>query len=151
MSFVEVLRRAEPEVLAAATQMLGRAHLAHYEAAGAEESRRRLEELLELVVTCVADRNLEPICRFAEVVGAQRFEAGFDIGEVQTAFNVVEESIWQVVVPQLSPEELAEDIGLLGTVLGAGKDSLARSWVSLAAKRHVATLDLTELFRGTSY
>lgn len=151
MSFPEVLRRAEPEVLANATEGLGRAHLAHYEAAGADESRQRLQDLLGLVVACVADRNLEPICRFAEVVSARRFEAGFDIAEVQTAFNVVEEAIWQVVIPQVPADELAEAIGLVGTVLGAGKDSLARSWVSLAAKRHVASLDLTELFRGTSY
>ena len=151
MSFVEVLSRAEPQVLANASDALGRAHLAHYEAAGPDESQHRLEDLIQLVVGCVADRNLEPICRFAESLSTRRFEAGFDIAEVQTAFNVVEEAIWQVVIPQVPPEELAEAIGLVGTVLGAGKDSLARSWVSLAAKRHVPSLDLTELFRGTSY
>jgi hypothetical protein len=46
------------------------------------------------------------------------------------------------------PDELADAIGVVATVLGAGKDSLARTYVSLAAERHVPSLDLTALFRG---
>jgi hypothetical protein len=150
MSLVESLRDAQDEVLSEASQALQRAHLVHYEAAGAEESRHRLEDLYDLFVESVADRNLEPICRFAETVSRGRFEAGFDIAEVQTAFNVLEEAIWHVVVSRLPAEDLAEATGLVGTVIGAGKDTLARTWVSLAAKRHVASLDLSALFRGAT-
>ena len=142
MSLVESLRDAQDEVLSEASQALQRAHLVHYEAAGAEESRHRLEDLYDLT--------LEPICRFAETVSRGRFEAGFDIAEVQTAFNVLEEAIWHVVVSRLPAEDLAEATGLVGTVIGAGKDTLARTWVSLAAKRHVASLDLSALFRGAT-
>ena len=38
---------------------------------------------------------------------------------------------------------------LLSTVLGFGKDALARTFVELASKRHVRSLDLTALFAGT--
>jgi hypothetical protein len=41
-------------------------------------------------------------------------------------------------------------VGLLSTVLGAGKDSLAREYVSLASRQHVTSLDLSTLFEGTS-
>ena len=126
-----------------------RARLAHYEAAGQEESRRRLEDLLSLALDSLEGRTLEPICDFAEGIARQRFEAGFDISEVQTAFNVLEEAIWQVVISKLPPAELAEATGLVGTVVGAGKDTLARTWVSLAAQRHVSSLDLSALFKGT--
>jgi hypothetical protein len=37
----------------------------------------------------------------------------------------------------------------MSTVLGAGKDALARTYVSLAGHRHVTSLDLSALFRGT--
>ena len=46
------------------------------------------------------------------------------------------------------PEELAEAIGLLSTVVGFGKDAVTRKYVSLASKQHVTSLDLSELFGG---
>jgi hypothetical protein len=38
---------------------------------------------------------------------------------------------------------------LLTTVLGVGKDALARTYVSLASHEHVSSLDLRALFEGT--
>lgn len=45
-------------------------------------------------------------------------------------------------------DDLAAAIGLLSTVLGFGKDAVTRKYVSLASRRHVPSLDLTELFGG---
>lgn len=149
MDLVAVLVSAKDDVLAEASEALGRAHLTHYELTGPEGASRRLGDLYQLVVSCLSERRLGPMSEYAETVARERFSAGFDIAEVQMAFNVLEEAIWKVVVPQLPPAELAEATGLIGTVLGAGKDSLARAWVSLASTRHVPSLDLTSLFGGT--
>jgi len=148
MNVVKELEVAEEDILDEASEALQRAHLAHYEASGPEDSRRRLKNLFLLVLDCLGDRTLSPICRFAEDVAKARFDAGFDIAEVQTAFNVLEEAIWHVVITRVPPEDLAEATGLVGTVLGAGKDVLARTWVSLATSRHVPSLDLSALFEG---
>ena len=43
-----------------------------------------------------------------------------------------------------------EAIGLLTTVLGFGKDAVARKYLSLACKRHVPSLDLSALFAGVT-
>jgi hypothetical protein len=144
----EALSEAHAEVLAAATGALARAYTVHYESAGASETRARLDRLLHLVEEGLARRTLVPVSRYAETVAKERFEAGFDIGEVQTAFNVLEEAIWQVVIARLPAEKLAEAAGLVGTLLGAGKDALARTWVSLAASTHVHSLDLSALLGG---
>ena len=82
----------------------------------------------------------------ASRIATERFEEGFDIGEVQAAFNALEQSIWRRVVAETPPEDLAEATGLVGTVLGYGKDVLARTYVSLASQRHVRSLDLSALF-----
>ncbi len=74
---------------------------------------------------------------------------GFGISEVQTAFNVVEEAMCRHVVAGVPPDELAEAVGLLGTILGFGKDALARTYVSLASHRRVPSLDLSAMFAGT--
>jgi len=149
MELVEMLTARKDAVLSEAAGLLGRAHLTHYDSAGPATSRQRLEQLFGLVLECLRDRTLGPVCEFGERVAKERFEAGFDIGEVQTAFNVLEEAIWQLVLVDVAPAELSEAAGLVGTVLGAGKDALARTWVSLAAERHVPSLDLAALFEGS--
>ena len=68
---------------------------------------------------------------------------------MQTAFNTLEEAMWTRVIAAVPPADLAEAIGLLSTILGFGKDALARRYVSLASQRHVPTLDLTAMFAGT--
>jgi hypothetical protein len=66
------------------------------------------------------------------------------------AFNALEEAMWRCVVVAEPPDDLAEAIGLLSTVLGYGKDAVARRYLSLASKRHVPSLDLSALFGGAS-
>jgi hypothetical protein len=149
MDLVGVMGAAQDEVLDEAAAALERSHLKHYELAGPEGSRQRLSDLFALVVGCLAQRQLVAMTEYAETVAQERFSAGFDISEVQTAFNVLEEAIWTVVIPRIPADELVEATGLIGTVLGAGKDSLARAWVSLATSRHVPSLDLSALFQGT--
>ena len=56
--------------------------------------------------------------------------------------------MWRRVVAATPPDELAEAVGLLTTVLGFGKDALARKYVSLSSERHVPSLDLSALFGG---
>jgi hypothetical protein len=102
--------------------------------------------MLELLAESVRVRDLVPVIDFAERVASERFHAGWDIGEVQTALNVLEETIWNRVVAGVSKDDLAEALGLVTTVVGAAKDTLARTYVSLATEKHVPTLDLNALF-----
>jgi hypothetical protein len=131
-----------------ASEALGRSHLAHYDEVGSDERRRRVQSLFDMVMTSLRERDLVPIHRHAEAIARQRFEAGVGIAEVQVAFNVLEEALWRSVVEATDADELANAIGLVSTVLGAGKDTLARTYVALASERHVPSLDLTALFRG---
>jgi hypothetical protein len=150
VALMDALHTAQPDVLQEASAALRRAHLTHYEASGNAASGQNLQHLFALVVGCLEQRTLVPIVRYAQAIAEKRFVSGFDIAEVQTAFNVLEESIWHVVIAKLEPDELAVSAGMVGTVLGVGKDTLARTWVSQAASRHVPSLDLSALFEGMS-
>ena len=145
-----MLVKAEPHVLDEAFSALQRSHVAHYEAAGELFTRQRLADLFELVVVAIRDRDLAAVGSYSERVAIERFNGGFDVSEVQTAFNALEEAMWRHVVSVEPAPDLAEAIGLLSTVLGFGKDTLARTYVSLACDRHVPSLDLSALFRGAS-
>jgi hypothetical protein len=142
----DLLVESRSDVLEEAFAALQRSHEVHYEVAGDETTRERLTDLFDLVVTALRERQLETVVAYCENVAQQRFEAGFGISEVQTAFNILEETMWKRVVANVPPAELANAIGLLSTILGTGKDALARRYVSLASERHVQTLDLSSYF-----
>jgi len=83
-----------------------------------------------MVVEGLAGQSLVDICSYADTVARARFEAGFDISEVQTAFNVLEETLCRLVISEAAPQNVVEAAGLIDTVLGAAKDVIARTWVS---------------------
>jgi hypothetical protein len=146
----EILASAKPQLLDEAFLALQRTHLAHYENAGELFTRQRLSNLYDLVVEAIRDRSLTHLIEASTQIAKERFEAGFDVSEVQAAFNDLEEAMWRRVVADVPRDGLAEAIGLLSTVVGAGKDAVAREYVSLASQRHVPSLDLSALFGGTN-
>jgi hypothetical protein len=150
MTLIELLDQQAASILGEAQDVVQRSHLEHYEAAGLEATRARLQLLYDLTVQCVKDRNLAPLQEHAEAIARERFNAGFDLAEVQTAYNVLEEVIWKRIFWNLPPEQLAEGLGLVGTALGAGKDRLAQAYVSLASKSRAPSLNLQALFKGRS-
>ena len=149
MDVADLLEKSRAQVLDEAFAALESSHITHYEAAGEPLTRQRLGDLHDLVVAAIRARDLTEVTEYSHRVAEDRFHAGFDISDVQTAFNSLEEAMWRRLVADEPQAELAEAIGLMSTVLGAGKDALARTYVSLAGHRHVTSLDLSALFRGT--
>jgi hypothetical protein len=145
----DFLRQYQREIVDAAEGALNRLEVLHYRSAGETEVHRRLEVLFDHLVESLAHRDLASMVAYAQSVAEERFEAGYDLSEVQTAFNVLEESIWTRAVATLEPEQLAQTLGLVSTALGCGKDALARKYVSLATRTHAPSLDLRALFRGS--
>lgn len=146
----EFLERERRPILEAADAALRRAHARHYESAGEGEVQRRLEALFDHLLQALNERDVTGMLAYAEQVAEERFNAGYDLSEVQTAFNALEEATWARAMGELEPTELAEALGLVSTILGTGKDALARRYVSLATRAHVPSLDLRALFTGTS-
>lgn len=149
MSCAQLLKDRSTIILAQAQRMMARAHLQSYEKAGATQTFERLQMLYALVQRSVEDKSLTRIRRYAEDLARERYEAGFDLWEVQTAFNVLEEAIWLHILKELQPEEFAEAISIISSVLGVGKDTLARTYVFLASRHKASSLDVQMLFSGT--
>ena len=146
---LDLLHRNEPAILAESFEGMTRCRLVHYEAAGADEMRRRLDRLFSLLREAVAERDLDPVLSYGRETARQRYAEGVDLQEVQSAINVLEEAVWRRIVKEIPPEGLAEALGLVSTVLGVCKDTMASTYVALATKQHAASLDMSALFRGT--
>jgi hypothetical protein len=135
-------------IVAEAAAALARAEAAHYESAGTGAVQERLETLFDRVHDAVARRDLVDMIAYARRLAQERFDAGYDLWEIQAALNGLEEATWRCVLANLEREEPAEMLGLVSTILGAAKDALAREYVSLATHRHAGSLDLRALFAG---
>ncbi|QQS36183.1 MAG: hypothetical protein IPM56_18405 [Ignavibacteriales bacterium] len=146
MQLSSFLEKNRSEIINESFGNLQRAHLKSYSQSGEEQNRKRLEKLFELTCRCVLTENLFEITEYSEKIARERFEAGFDLHEVHKAFNSLEETIWKKIISDVDPSELGKALGLISTVLGAGKESLALTYVSLAGKRKTTTLDLSSLF-----
>lgn len=149
MELSQILHEHMNEILSEAENSLSRSHLAHYEKEGAEHNRQKLKALYVLAARAIAEKNLGPMLSHAETIARERYEAGFDLAEVQIAFNVLEEAAWKFIMKNLPPAEFGEAIGMISTVLGAGKDMLAKTYVTLASKSKAPSLDLRAMFAGT--
>lgn len=149
MTLHDLLHDRSHQIIDEAVRSLERSHLSNYQKTGPEHMHQRVKALFVLTARGVKERNVGPIVAHAQTVAAERFRAGYDLSEVQTAFNVLEEVIWRHIIKTLDPVDLAEALGLVGTVLGAGKDALARGYVSLSTKTKAPSLDLQSLFAGT--
>ncbi|MGA9120054.1 MAG: hypothetical protein WB699_11890 [Bacteroidota bacterium] len=149
MNLHELLQNQSHTILESAMGSMQKVHARHYDQAGTEHVHQRLKALFTLIVRGIKDRNLAPMVAHAESIAVERFGAGYDLWEVQTAFNVLEESIWEHILRELRPPEYAEALGLISTILGAGKDALARKYVSLALKNKTTSFNLQSLFSGT--
>ena len=121
-----------------AVTMLSEARLEHYEAAGLPAMRQRLEALLETTVSCLRSGEADLIIEHTTRVAGERFGAGYDLLEVQTSLNVMEEALWRRILSLVEPAEVARALGLVSTLFGVGKDALARTYVSLTAQAHLS-------------
>ncbi|MGD2123557.1 MAG: hypothetical protein PVJ76_17515 [Gemmatimonadota bacterium] len=148
MTLGELLDTRAPAIIQRALEAMGRAHLAHYRALGPEETKTLVEALYDTTRRAVLTRTADALLDHADRIAEDRFTSGFDLFEVQIAFNALEEAIWREVLDRLPPDEQPEALGLISTGLGIGKDALARGFLARANKYRSPSVDLRALFQG---
>jgi len=149
MDAADFLKREREAIVDAAASALEGRHVRHYETTDPAEVRGRLQTLFDHMLAAAAERDLSQMVTYAKHVAQERFEAGYDLSEVQSAFNALEEAAWRRVFDSLDPADFAQTLGLVSTILGAAKDALGRAYVSLATDAHAPSMDLKALFAGS--
>jgi methylmalonyl-CoA decarboxylase len=129
-----VLAAAEDQVVDETVAALAHRGPALDDSSSPEQRRRDVRQLFGLVLRCVREGRAEPIIRPSEQIAAHSFAAGLDLDAVQGEFNVLAEVMWRHVASSLTGTQLAQALGLVNGVVGAGKDALARAYVALASQ-----------------
>jgi hypothetical protein len=113
-----------------------------------EQTRGRLDSLYDHVLEALRERMPDTLLAYVRMIAEERFDAGYDLCDVQLAFNALEEAVWRRVFAELGPEEIAGPLGLISAIFGAAKDALACSYVALAARTSVRAVDVGALLAG---
>lgn len=145
-----LLERDEGAIVDESTASVVQTHMPHYDAAGEASVRKKLDRLYARMREAVRTRNSTHLEVYARRIARERFEAGFDLSEVQAAIHALEEAVWRRVLEAVEARDYAECLGLVSTALGLAKDALAQEYVTLASRSHAPSLDLRALFEGTT-
>lgn len=148
MNLLECLQQNQHEIIRNSFDSLVRSNLKHYSASNANENWHRLEKLFDLTLKSIKEKSLVEMTEYSEAVARERYTAGFDLHEVHTAYNVLEEALWKEILKNLDPKDFGNALGLVSTILGTGKEMLALTYISLTGKSKTKSLDLSELFKG---
>jgi hypothetical protein len=134
-------------ILAGAAELLA-ARAPRYQRAGQAAIESRLEALYACLVRVLVTGELTPLLEHARSVADTRFRTGVGLGEVQAAYNALEEAIWRRVLADGNPRRYAVVLPSVSAAVGAAKDALARDYVELAARAQAPSIDVDALARG---
>lgn len=145
MRIEDLLREDEPDILERASGTIGQ--LEHYRRDGEAATRRRVEALYRHVARAVRTRDLRDLLAHAARVARERFEAGFDLAEVNAAFDTLEDEIARRALERMPRSELAWELGLVSTALAHARGELGRAFAT-QPRGPAPRIDLTWLFKG---
>ena len=131
MTFKELLKTNLDKILFDATEFLSRSTLEHYNKMNTERLRALLARLYYVARECAESGKLEPMRKYIGEIAPNRFDSGFELYEVQTAINILEECFWKNIVENVNPEEKMPALVKTQEILCAAKNTLAKSYLEL--------------------
>ena len=123
---IDILRESEQSIVEKAAVNLGNYRLKQYEMAKLSEIEWWLGALFSALCDSIQQESLKPFLEYSEKLGKLRAEKGFDLKEVQIAYNLLEEHIWEVVLEKGNPKTRVEDLTQIAEIVAAGKDKLTK-------------------------
>jgi hypothetical protein len=132
VSFQQIIENKSPEILSTAVLVLESARLKSYASEMTDTIWVRMRLLLEVAERCLRDRDGRPMIGYAEDLARKRYKAGCALHEIQTVFNSLEEALWEQMMSDVEPTEFLAAMGMVSSVIGMGKDAVARTYVELS-------------------
>lgn len=140
MSLIRLLQENYYDLIEEGNAHLHRAHLRRYCNSPREENTLRIKVFLDLIMGSITKKSLKALIEYTEKTAEERFYSGFDLCEIQRALNGLKKSIWKKIVTEFKPDEHADSIALISTVIDEIKDTLACRYLYCTRKRSTTEL-----------
>lgn len=146
MELISFIEERQHEILNDALRALHDARLSSYQRMGETAAAECMQKLLVQMLESLRHKELISFSRYSETVAMERLAFGHKFYEVHTAFNILEDVIWQQITRALPPERHAEYLARLSSVMGSGKETLSCTYIN-AGRR--PSRNLQALWQGT--
>jgi hypothetical protein len=123
------------KILFDATEFLVRSNLEHYNKLNPLTIRAKLGKLFYVVRECAERNDNEPVRKYVKEIAPSRFESGYELYEVQTAINILEECFWKNIIDKVDSSERMNALVKSHEILCAAKNVLARSYVEFEKEK----------------
>ena len=140
---ITAIERHREEVIDTVCKRLQRLSSSHYEIIDYERHLEREENFLNALLQGLRDEIPESFLTFVEHLSEQRSDEGYTLKEFQDAFNVVEDTLWDMLVIHFPYDaSLVGMLAIVSKLFRAAKDRLARVFLqeALSAQRELEHL-----------
>lgn len=131
MNLLEMLYHKTDLILLDTTDGLVKAHLTHYNILQPELVRFRLMKLFNALVKSIEKNSCEEITDFMGKISGERYELGFELYEVQTAINILEESLWKKIQKYIDDDKQIAAMKQVSDILSKAKDKLVDEYYEI--------------------
>jgi hypothetical protein len=134
MTLLEMLYNKPDLILLDAMDSLGKAHLSHYDNLKPELARFRLSKLFEALVKSIETSSNVEITNFIGKISGERYELGFELYEVQTVINILEESLWKKIMIFVDEDKQISAMKQVSEILTTAKERLVIEYSQVSKK-----------------
>ncbi len=124
---ISLIQEHKHELIERTCNRLQKCPHSHYETISYEQHQEHEELCLNVILRTLRDDNSEILRRYIEELVEQRTNEGYSLQEVEQAFDIVEEMLWQVLSRYWPLEEsLIEGLSIIRKIFQDIKNSLAQ-------------------------
>lgn len=134
MTLLEMLYNKPDLILLDALDSLSKIHLIHYDNLKPQLIRFRLSKLLEALVKCVESSSMDEMTNFISKISDERYELGFELYEVQTVINILEESLWKKIQIFIDEDKQISAMKQVSDILSQAKERLVNEYANISKK-----------------
>ena len=124
---ITAIEQHKDELIETTCKRLQKLHGSHYEMIDYECHLEREETFLNALLQGLQEDTPDSFLSFVEHLSEQRSEEGYSLQEFQEAFNVVEETVWDMLVMYFPPDgSLVGMLASISRLFRTAKDHLAQ-------------------------
>ncbi len=137
---IALIQEHKEELIARTSNKLQKFTPSHYESVAYEQHLKREEWFLNVLLQTLQDDTCASLPAYVKQLGEERANEGYDLQELEEAFDIVEDTIWEVVTKYCPLEySLLDMLALVRKFIREAKNSIGQHFLdeALTTQQHL--------------
>lgn len=138
MTIVDLFEQYQDIILLEVTENMERVNLKHYEEDSENKLRQKMARTYYVFKEAISKETFDPLKKYLERVGEERYASGYELYELQTALNILEECIWKQVDEKVPKKDQLDAFISITKYMSNAKLTLAKVYVFHTEEAHLS-------------